>query len=142
MSRVAKMETHELRLTLRNDLAELARVNQRANELLERNGVAEQTVYATQLALEEVLTNVIRHGYQDGEPHEIALTLRVAESGVELEVVDDGREFDPTTAPMPELHVPLAERRAGGLGLHLLRAFAREIHHQRRADRNLLRVRI
>lgn len=132
----------ELRLTIQNDLGELARVNELANQILERRGVAERVVYATQLALEEVLSNVIRHGYQDGDRHEIALLLRVGECGVELEVVDDGREFDPVTAPEPELDLPLVERQPGGLGIHLLRAFVSEIRYERLGDRNFLWLRI
>jgi serine/threonine-protein kinase RsbW len=99
-------------------------------------------VYATQLALEEVLSNVIRHGYEDSRRHDIALSLRVRARGVELQIVDDGREFDPCAAPEPDLDVPLAERRAGGLGIHLLREFVREIRYERRADRNFLSLRM
>jgi anti-sigma regulatory factor (Ser/Thr protein kinase) len=132
----------ELRLTIQNDLAELPRVSELARELLERCGAGERTVYATELALEEILSNVIRHGYQDGDRHEISLVLRVGEGGVELEVEDDGREFDPTAAPAPELDRPLAERQVGGLGIHLLRTFVSEIRYERLGDRNLLRLRI
>ena len=132
----------ELRITIRNDLGELARVNELANGLLTRCGAGEKVVYATQLALEEVLSNVIRHGYPAIGRHEIALVLRTDEGGVELEVVDDGREFDPTAAPEAELDVPLAERRAGGLGIHLLRAYVSEVRYERLGGRNVLRVRI
>jgi anti-sigma regulatory factor (Ser/Thr protein kinase) len=132
----------ELRLTIRNDLGELARVNVLASDLLERCGVAPGVMYATQLVLEEVLSNIIRHGFQDGEPHGIALTLSVGESGVELSVADDGREFDPTLAESPRLDVPLEEWRVGGLGLHLVRAYAREIRYERVEHRNSLWLRI
>lgn len=132
----------ELRLTIRNDLSELARVSKLADEFLAHRGADESTVYATQLALEEVLTNVIRHGYADSGHHEIALALRVDESGTELQIIDDGREFDPITAPEPKLEVPLAARRAGGLGIHLLRAFTREMRYERLGDRNALLLRV
>ncbi len=132
----------EIRLTIQNDLGELARVSRLASGLLERRGVAPQVAYATQLALEEVLSNVIRHGYPDGGRHEIELALRVGEGGVEIQVVDDGRAFDPATAPEQNLDLPLAERRAGGLGIHLPRAFVSEIRHERLGGRNFLWLRI
>ena len=132
----------ELRLTIRSDLGELARVSELASGLLERRGIAERVAYATHLALEEVLSNVIRHGHLDENRHEIALVLRVGEDGVELQVVDDGREFDPVQAPEVELDLPLAERRAGGLGIHLLRAFTRGIRYKRHEDRNVLWLQI
>jgi anti-sigma regulatory factor (Ser/Thr protein kinase) len=132
----------ELHLTIRNDLGELARVNDLVSELLERCGIAPEVLYATQLVLEEVLSNVIRHGCQDGEPHGIALTLSVGESAVELGVVDDGREFDPTIAESPRLDLPLEDWRVGGLGIHLVRAYAREMRYERVGHRNALWLRI
>ena len=132
----------QLRLTIRNDLGELARVSGLADAFLARHGVEESIVYATQLALEEALSNVIRHGYQDGDQHEITLVLRVVEGRTELQIIDDGREFDPLNAPGPRLDVPLALRRAGGLGIHLLRAFTREMRYERLGDRNALSLRV
>ncbi len=132
----------ELRLTIPNDLRELSRVNAQASALLEQHGVAATALYATQLALEELLSNVIRHGYADNRRHDIALSIWVRESGVELEVVDDGREFNPVLAPDVALDVPLAERRVGGLGIHLLRRFVREIRYERRENRNCLWLRV
>jgi anti-sigma regulatory factor (Ser/Thr protein kinase) len=132
----------ELRLTLRNDLAELARVNERATELLVRRGLPGSTVYATQLALEEVLSNVIRYGYADDRRHEIAVSMRVNARDVQIQIVDDGRAFNPLDAPEAVLDVSLAERRVGGLGIHLLRRFVRELRYERLGDRNSLWLRI
>lgn len=132
----------ELRLTIPNDLRELARVNELANSLLERRGVAQETVYATNVALEEVLSNVIRHAFEDRKQHEISLHLRVGEGGVELWFVDDGREFDPLSAPAVDVRAPLEERTVGGLGIHLLRNLVSEIRYERAGGRNHLQLRI
>ena len=135
-------ESDELRLSVANDLGEIARASEQATELLEREGAGASTVYAVQLALEEVLSNVVRHAYEDFERHEIEIAIRIGVREVEIEIVDDGRAFDPLEAPEPDLGAPLAERRAGGLGIHLLRAYVREIRYERRAGRNALRLRI
>jgi anti-sigma regulatory factor (Ser/Thr protein kinase) len=134
----AGSKREELLITIHDDLAELRRVNELAREFLGSRGIEPRAVYATEVALEEILSNVIGHGYQDGKRHEIAVVLGVREGGVELQVTDDGREFDPLAAPQPKLDVPLAERRIGGLGIHLLRAFARELRYQRLGNLNLL----
>ena len=134
--------TQEIRLKLRNDLRELARVNQLASEFLGRENLSEETVYATHLALEEILSNVIRHGYDAPGKHEISVCLRLEKGQVHLQVEDDGREFDPLSAPEVDVGVPLEERRVGGLGIHLLRKVASEIRYSRADGRNQLRVRI
>ena len=132
----------ELHLTIPNDLRELTRVNQLANSLLERRGVAQETVYATNVALEEVLSNVIRHAFEDRALHEISLQVRVSENGVELRFVDDGRQFDPLSAPAVDIRAPLEERTVGGLGIHLLRSLVSEIRYERSGGRNHLQLRI
>jgi anti-sigma regulatory factor (Ser/Thr protein kinase) len=132
----------ELRLTLANDLGALARVNEQATEFLERAKIAAKAIYTTNLALEEILSNVIRHGYEDGARHEIAVTISIRDGVVELDVADDAREFDPLSAPAVDLGVPLEDRQAGRLGIHLLRTLTREIRYRRVDGENRLHVRI
>ncbi len=131
-----------LHLTLGNDLGELARVNELALSFLERHDLPPETVYATNLALEEILSNVIRHAYEDAARHEIAVSLSVGDGTVDLQVVDDGRAFDPRTFPSPDVGARLEDRPVGGLGIHLLRKMVREIGYERSAGRNHLSLRI
>ena len=56
--------------------------------------------------------------------------------------MDDGREFDPLSAPEVDVHAPLEERTVGGLGIHLLRNMVSEIRYERSGGRNHLRLRI
>lgn len=130
----------EIRFVLRNDLRELARASELANSLLDRGGIGEPEAYATQLVLEEILSNVIRHGYEDSEGHEISVSLRASDGGVELQVEDDGREFDPLSAPEVDLGIPLEERRVGGLGIHLVRKMASEVRYRRQDGKNRVEV--
>src|SRR5262245_22643304 len=140
--RSEKGTSEELRLTIHNEIGELARASAMAREHLERHGFEEAVVFATDLALEEVLSNVIRYAYDDHDQHRIVIALRTAGRCIEIQIVDDGREFDPVSAPAVEVAVPLERRRIGGLGLHLLRAFVSEMHYERIKDRNVLSLRI
>jgi anti-sigma regulatory factor (Ser/Thr protein kinase) len=132
----------DTRMTLVNELGELARVNEIANSYLRGRRVPQRTMDATDLVLEEALSNIIRHGFDDAERHEIAVDLRVREGQVEIQVVDDGREFDPASVAPADIDEPLQSRRIGGLGVHLLRAFAAEIRYRHAAGKNHLYVRI
>jgi serine/threonine-protein kinase RsbW len=136
------MTRAELRLTLVNDLGELPAVTERADAFLLAHGRGEETRYTVRLVLEELLSNVIRHGYEDGAPHEIAVALGVSAGAVALELVDDARAFDPLSAPAFDVEMPLAERRAGGMGIHLVRSMTREVRYRRIDGRNHIDVRI
>lgn len=76
------------------------------------------------LAVEELVTNSIVHGYGESRGQWCALVL---ESAVEtdqvwLRIIDDAPPFDATlSCPRIDLAVPLADRVPGGLGLYLAR---------------------
>jgi serine/threonine-protein kinase RsbW len=89
--------------------------------------------------LDEVLANVIHHGAA-GADGTIALALVIARDGRVLvaTVTDDTGPFNPLLVPTPDTTLPLEHRRAGGLGIALVRALADEVAYERRGERNHL----
>jgi serine/threonine-protein kinase RsbW len=73
------------------------------------------------LALEEILTNVICYGYADDREHEIRVRLRAQSGEVRIEVEDDGQPFNPLEAPEFDITKLLEETTIGGRGIHLVR---------------------
>ncbi len=133
-------EAHERSLfaLLRNDLAELQRLNQLVTEFAEHHGLPSELVFRVTLVLEEIITNVISHGYEDEVEHEISVRLSWQDPDMKIEVEDDGRPFNPLEAPPPDIVKPLAERQVGGLGIHLVREMMDKLEYRRENDKNLL----
>ena len=129
-----------LQLTIRNELDQVSFVAERLAPLLETWNVAPRTAYRTQLVIEEVLSNVVRHGYPDGGQHEISVSVSRRDEGIEIRVRDDGVEFDPSAAAPVDLDQPLGERRVGGLGIHLVRQFVDSLEYRRADGCNDLRM--
>ena len=102
------------------------------------HGLAEGVVQDLNLALEEVVTNVISYAYSDDAEHEILLRATRRGDQLEVEVEDDGREFDPLAVPPPDLAKPLEEREIGGLGIHLVRSAMDAVKYRRAGNRNVL----
>jgi anti-sigma regulatory factor (Ser/Thr protein kinase) len=94
------------------------------------------------LALEELFTNAVRHGGCEGMEEAVEVRLRAALDGVRVEFRDRGRPFDPAMVPAPDLRAPLETRRAGGLGIHLVRAIMRDIRYQRAGEWNRITMRL
>lgn len=90
------------------------------------------------VALDEVLSNIVKYGYTDSEVHQIHLSLSVADGMLIAEVEDDARPFDPLSVPEPDLDVPFEARRAGGLGVHFIRTLMSEVAYSRVGERNRL----
>ena len=56
-----------------------------------------------------------------------------------IEMVDDGKPFDPLTeAPVPDVNAPMDERPIGGLGVFLVRKLMDELTYRREEGRNHL----
>jgi serine/threonine-protein kinase RsbW len=95
---------------------------QYVDDLARAGGLPAVRAGRLRLAVEELVTNTITHGYGDSRGPWQHLLL---ESGIEpdqvwVRIVDDAPPFDPTRSHAPnDLDRPLAERTPGGLGLYL-----------------------
>ena len=128
----------ELQFTLKNRVAEIARLGERLGEFAAGHQLMPSVLYDLNLALEEAVTNTISHGYSDHREHEILVRIRVESGEVIAELKDDARAFNPLTAPEADVTTPLDEKTAGGLGIHLMRKLMDGIEYQRVEDGNLL----
>ena len=130
------------RITIQNRIPEIRRAADFLDGFLARNPVPASIAGELHVILDEVLSNVIRHGYDDEGVHEIGFTLASSPGAVILEVDDDGKPFDPTAGgkPVPRKGAGLDELDPGGLGLVFLKAFADDIAYRRDGTRNRLTI--
>jgi anti-sigma regulatory factor (Ser/Thr protein kinase) len=128
-------------ITLRNDLSELGRVSQRLEAFATAQRLGPQVLRDLDLALEEVLANIIAYGYSDEREHRITVSLEVRSGEIRVEVEDDGRPFNPLDAPEPDTTQHPDERPVGGLGIHLVRQLMDGLEYRRQGDRNHLTMR-
>ena len=129
-----------IELSMANDSADLARVLDEIDARLAELPVSPKRKYAVRLALDELLSNVIRYAYDDAAAHRIELRLDPGAPFV-LTIADDGKPFDPTAdAPPPVLAGPVEDRPIGGLGLHILKQMGLKLAYRRDGRRNVLRV--
>ena len=87
-------------------------------------------VYMLNLALDELVTNSVDHGFDGVAEPRIEITLWISGRLLVLTITDNGRRFDPTERARPDLSSPLEDRPVGGLGLHLVRTFADRVTYQ------------
>jgi anti-sigma regulatory factor (Ser/Thr protein kinase) len=99
---------------------------------------SEPVLHDLALVLEEVLTNVIRHGYGAEQEGRIDLSAEVHDGRLRLEVRDRARPFDPLRATPPDLEADLAERPVGGLGIFLVRRLMDRVEYRRQEHENVL----
>ena len=79
----------------------------------------EQDMFEVRTAVDEACTNVILHAYS-GQEGSITISCELQDHDFVVTIRDNGKPFDPTSVPPPDLQADLDERRIGGLGMYLM----------------------
>jgi anti-anti-sigma factor len=129
-----------LKLAIKNELSQLETVNAAVADYLAAHPVPERAAYAVNLAIEELIVNVLQYAYIDDDPHVIDIELGIEGNQIVLRIVDDGMPFDPRKGPTLNVHAEDYEN--GGLGLILVLDMVDVLKYRRDGDRNRVEVRI
>jgi serine/threonine-protein kinase RsbW len=110
-------------------LGELAGVRTFVRQQVAAAGGDETTMADLVQAVDELVCNVIQHGYA-GRPGrvEVDVTRRGRELGFRIR--DNAPAFDPRTVADPPLDLPLELRPLGGMGVHLARTLTDGLDHR------------
>lgn len=110
------LSQNPLQLELQSDPAELREVRRAVERLCEQAGLDEGSAGRVALAVDEAITNIIRHAY-DNRPDGL-IVLEASQRGEELTIVlrDFGRSVDPQRIRSRDLD----DIRPGGLGVHII----------------------
>ena len=127
-----------LTLKVANDVAAIPKVAAELEAFCIMHALSSRTAHRFNLALEEVLANVIAYAFPTGGHQEIDVRVAYSDGRLHATVSDGGSAFNPLTRPIPDLQVPVEERQIGGLGIHLLRTLTDAADYRRDGDRNVL----
>jgi serine/threonine-protein kinase RsbW len=124
-----------------NELFDLESLMNATTNFLEDHGVDGQTVYKVNLALEEMITNIIKYGYDDYNSHDIDVCLEILPDEIVAVIEDDGHAFDPLAQEKRDEPATLEEKKPGGLGIHLIKQLVGNMSYRRDGTRNVLEIR-
>jgi serine/threonine-protein kinase RsbW len=125
-------------LELPADVAHLGTFIAFAMDTARACGVSEEHFDKLELALEEMLLNIMRHGYPGQQPGPILVTCGPdADGRVAIEIRDSGIGFNPLEAAAPVLSDKLEDRPVGGLGVYLVLQIVRQPSYQRVGGQNV-----
>jgi len=130
-----------LSLHLKNDVEEIGRMVQEVAAWCHRLALPEDSEFEIDLVLDELVSNVIRHGLKDSKEHFIDVNVSCDGHDLILQVEDDGVPFNPLDSPTPDINKPIEERGIGGLGIHLVRQIMDQLSYERRGGKNYIFVR-
>ncbi|MBL8754390.1 MAG: ATP-binding protein [Planctomycetes bacterium] len=97
--------------------------------------------YNVLVALQEMVTNVLRHGYRTDDTRPIEVVFELTRDSLAIELRDQGPEFDPlqydTSALDADESMPT---QAGGHGIRIVRQVMDKVEYHRRDGWNVLRL--
>lgn len=125
-------------LTLKLDFADLEQLHSFLVEIRQRLSISERCLFETNLALEEVFSNVLSYGVNNRPGHFVKIVITAAQNVLTIRVEDDGKSFNPLEAKTPNLEYDLENCAPGGLGIHLIKHFMDDIRYKRYQNRNVL----
>jgi anti-sigma regulatory factor (Ser/Thr protein kinase) len=141
LSRAPHSSRRILSLVVMNQRREIPRLARAVDQFAGDCGLSEDDTATVNLLLDELVTNVIKYGFDDGLDHQIFVSVVLDGDNMTVRVEDDGKPFNPLDAPPPKLDLPIEERPIGGLGVHIVKTMADSLEYQRDAGRNIVTMR-
>jgi len=108
-------------LILPGTLDSLSKIGAYVLEAASQAGLEKKIAYRLRLAVDEIATNAIVHGYDRiGEEGDLVVSAEIGEGILTITLEDTGPPYDPFKTPSPDdLDQPLNDRDIGGLGVFL-----------------------
>ncbi|MCG3128815.1 MAG: Serine-protein kinase RsbW [Phycisphaerae bacterium] len=114
-------------MVVRNDLRSAKLPEDTILAELNRHGYSEDTVFAVKLALEEAMTNAVKHGNKCDPTKRITVRYHIAPQRVIIMVRDEGCGFHPDTVPDPTAAENI--ERPNGRGIMLIHSYMTKVYY-------------
>jgi phosphoserine phosphatase RsbU/P len=133
------MSDDSMKLKIKNQLSELERIAGTVEELAVKWSIPSKAAMEMNLALEELVTNIIFYAFDDKMDHEIIMEYIHLDNSIKITITDDGKPFD-LTEKVTGLHInkPVEERKVGGLGIHFVKKMMDAVEYQRSDNKNIV----
>jgi len=125
-------------IKLKNHLKDLDRIKTAVSKISSSINCTKRKFREINLILEELFTNVVCHGFNDDEEHDIDLSLSCDEKSLVIRMEDDGKPFDMTAAAEPDTRCDIEKRYIGGLGIHFVKHFIDDCKYHRKKGKNIV----
>jgi serine/threonine-protein kinase RsbW len=99
--------------------------------------IEDPPAYDIRLAVDEITTNIVKHAYKE-KAGRIWMTCYRLSDEFHVIIKDEGKPFDPTTTPPPDLTSELEKRNIGGLGIYFVRRVMTRMSYEYKDGKNIV----
>jgi serine/threonine-protein kinase RsbW len=124
-------------LKVRGTLNDIDPVIDYAITAAHKAGLNEQGLHRVRLAVDEIATNIVTHGYDEaGRSGDLSISAKYDEDQLTIYLEDTGEEYDPRNTPPPDIDASMGKRPLGGLGVYLALWAVDQFYYEHEEDRN------
>jgi serine/threonine-protein kinase RsbW len=123
-------ETLKDRLVVSNDTKYLIVVRDFVARLIRQSRLPREEENKVILAVDEAVTNIIEHGYDEGVDGSIEIEIEAADDQFKVVIRDSGRVFNPESIPDPDMKEHVQRGHKKGLGIFLMRQIMDEVRYK------------
>jgi serine/threonine-protein kinase RsbW len=124
-----------------SDRAELNKLEGFTADFAAKAGLSDKDLFALQIVVEELVTNVIDYGGVPAGEHAVRVDLSSGDGELVIAIIDRGREYNPLLREDPDVTLPAEQRPIGGLGVHFCKKLTDSQEYERRDGCNVLILR-
>jgi anti-sigma regulatory factor (Ser/Thr protein kinase) len=104
-------------------------------------GLSDKDLFALQIVVEELVTNVIDYGGVPAGEHAVRVDLSAEDGELVIRLTDRGAEYNPLLREDPDVTLPAEQRPIGGLGVHFCKKLTDAQEYEHRDGCNVLTLR-
>lgn len=124
-----------------SDRTELFKLEPFTAEFAAAAGLEAKDLFALQIVVEELVTNVIDYGGVPAGQHAACVTLSLENRELIIVIKDCGRPYNPLLREAPNTTLSAEKRPIGGLGVHFCKKLTDAQDYERADDCNILTLR-
>ena len=117
---------------------EIPRVCQTVVDAARSCGMEEKNAWKLEVSIDEACTNIACHGYANQCDGTILVGWEQSGGSFIVTIQDEGKPFDQTIPTYPDFTTDICQRKAGGLGRHIMREFLHDMKYKRENGVNTL----
>ncbi len=97
-----------------------------------------ELLYKMNLILEEAFTNIVFYGFEGRNDADIKINLSSDNGRILLEIIDNGKAFNPLEVQSDAHSVLEDDTKIGGLGVLIIKKLSKELKYKRIDEKNHL----
>lgn len=128
----------QVSININNDVSQIRVVSKALGTFAEEVELPNKILFNFDLALEELISNIILHGYSNKASEPILIELNYDEQSGNFEAIitDTAEAYNPLEHDEPDVTLSAEERNVGGLGILLVKKKIPQLSYSRKNGKN------